>query len=80
MLYKLDREEWTSPYSDDWYRSRNNGIIDHVVVRNARPRDGQVFNFGLWDLYPTNQDQRILAALEQIGSDHFPVLSVIDLK
>lgn len=80
VLYKLDREEWTSPYSDDWYRSRNNGIIDHVVVRNARPRDGQVFNFGLWDLYPTNQDQRILAALEQIGSDHFPVLSVIDLK
>lgn len=80
VLRAVGREEWTSPYSDDWYRSKNLGIIDHIVVRNAKPIDGQVFNFSLWDLYPDSQDKRILASLEQSGSDHFPVLGVFDIR
>ncbi len=84
VLSSLGHEEWTSPYSDGDYTSREWGIIDHIVTRNAVPQEGHVNSFGLWKKYPMNektknQDLRITANLQTSGSDHFPVSCTVKL-
>lgn len=74
-LQYLNREEWTTPFYENG--DVNSGILDHIVVRNTLPTDGQVFNFNLWKLYP-NESERIIANLQISGSDHFPIFSVIE--
>lgn len=68
LLNFLDRENITHPF----------GIIDHILVRNAIPDNGQVLDFGI--LQDGNNDQeKFNLMLQRIGSDHFVVSGSIML-
>lgn len=75
VLKKLHRDEWTHPFSMDG--DRNNGILDHIVVKNASPIDGNVHNFNLWQRYSDDEPRRIIANLKISGSDHFPIYGIV---
>jgi endonuclease/exonuclease/phosphatase family metal-dependent hydrolase len=75
-LQYLNREEWTHPF--DVEDDKNAGILDHIIVRNTTPIEGHVFNSNLWKLYPHDESGRIIANFQIIGSDHFPLYSVVN--
>lgn len=77
VLHTLHKEEWTHPFNEKG--DVNAGILDHIVVRNAKAIDGRVLNFGLWKLYPKDENQRIISNLQKTGSDHFPLYGVLKL-
>ncbi len=77
VLTTLGIDEPTHPFSSTYYKTSNFTDIDHVLVRNATPVAGQVFNFNLWNLYPTNEEARINANFTISGSDHFPVTGTV---
>jgi endonuclease/exonuclease/phosphatase family metal-dependent hydrolase len=75
ILKQLTQDEWTHPFYENG--SRNDGILDHIVARNAGANQGKVINFNLWKQYPTDETNRIIANLKTVGSDHFPLFAVI---
>lgn len=80
VLGFLKRAEPTHPYIrrfSDWVG--DDDILDHVIVRGAKPINGKVINFGLWNLFPTNKEARIKATFMECGSDHFPVSGAVGL-
>lgn len=75
VLYTIGNREQTFPESVGYVHSPNFSVIDHIVVRNAVPLEGDVLDYNLWKLYPgTNASAaRLTAALQITGSDHFPL-------
>ncbi len=74
-LNYLHREVWSSPFNEGG--DSNAGITDHIVVRNTLPIDGHVINSGLWEIFPHDENKRIIANLEINGSDHFPLFTIL---
>jgi DNA-binding winged helix-turn-helix (wHTH) protein len=50
-------------------------VLDHVLIRGARPRYGDVIDFGLWAI--ADEVARIEANFQVSGSDHFPVAASV---
>ncbi|MFN0318371.1 MAG: endonuclease/exonuclease/phosphatase family protein [Burkholderiales bacterium] len=71
VLASVGNREGTHPWSTAYYRSARWAIIDHIMVRGAKPVAGDVFDFGLWSI--ANELTRIEENFRQSGSDHFPV-------
>jgi endonuclease/exonuclease/phosphatase family metal-dependent hydrolase len=71
ILTSLKKNSVTSPFKT-W------GNIDHILVRHATPLSGEVIHFGLWEVYPNNEEARINASLSISGSDHFPVTGSVE--
>ncbi len=72
-LAAVGNREPTHPWSSSYNGAPRWGIIDHVLVRGAVPRDGDVADFGVWAI--ADEVERIAANLRNTGSDHFPVLA-----
>lgn len=55
------------------------GVIDNVLIRNSRPQEAAVINFGLFKAHPHPKDvpMRLINNLRIAGSDHFPVEATI---
>lgn len=73
VLQALGNTEKTHPDLTGYTHSPNYFIIDHIVVRGAQPKSGDVIDNNLWVLYPDDNDTRITENLRLTGSDHFPV-------
>ena len=71
VLAAVGNREPTHPWSSTYNGAPRWGIIDHLLVRNARPLAGDVFDFGVWSI--TDEVARIEANLRNTGSDHFPI-------
>jgi endonuclease/exonuclease/phosphatase family metal-dependent hydrolase len=74
-LATLGNREATHPFSSSYNNSARWAIIDHILVRNATPVAGNVFDFGTWMI--GEQVSRIEENFRQCGSDHFPVGATI---
>jgi endonuclease/exonuclease/phosphatase family metal-dependent hydrolase len=82
-LFRVGGKDSTQPYSTQYYASSNWVSLDHVLVRGATPLEGRIHSNGLFQRFPRkatsgqrdeNEDARVLAALGEIGADHFPVI------
>ena len=73
VLAAVGNREPTHPWSSSYNGAPRWGIIDHVLVRGAVPRDGDVADFGVWAI--EDEVERIAANFGNTGSDHFPVLA-----
>jgi len=71
VLASVGNREWTHPWHDSYNMSKRWGIIDHILVRNGTPLDGDVIDSGVWSI--EEETARIEANFRRIGSDHFPV-------
>jgi len=71
VLASVGNREATHPFSSSYNGATRWSIIDHVLVRGATPRAGDVFDFGLWSI--GDEVERIAANFRTCGSDHFPV-------
>lgn len=76
VLKSLDKEEMTHPFDFSYTGNSNFGIIDHILVRNAKPVDGIVLTFNVWT-DGTTSEERINLLLQRNGSDHFVVSGTI---
>ena len=74
-LAAVGNREPTHPWSSSYNSAPRWGIIDHVLVRGAAPRDGDVADFGVWAI--ADEVERIAANFRNTGSDHFPVLASV---
>jgi endonuclease/exonuclease/phosphatase family metal-dependent hydrolase len=74
-LASLGNREPTHPWSTTYYNSAKWAILDHVLIRGARPWNGDVIDFGLWVI--TDEVARIEANFQVSGSDHFPVTASV---
>ena len=75
-LAAVGNREPTHPFLESYNGSPHWGIIDHILVREARPLSGDVFDFGVWSI--EDEVERIEANLVNTGSDHFPVGAVVE--
>ncbi len=71
VLAAVGNREPTHPWSSTYNGAPRWAIIDHLLVRNARPLAGDVFDFGVWSI--ADEVARIEANLRNTGSDHFPI-------
>jgi endonuclease/exonuclease/phosphatase family metal-dependent hydrolase len=78
VLKAVGKEEKTHPYIDGYLGNSQYTIIDHVLVRNAKPINGKVNNFNVWNDGKTTEE-RVNLLFERSGTDHFPVNAVIQL-
>lgn len=78
VLKSLGREEMTHPFDFTYMGNSNFGIIDHILVRNAKPVDGKVLTFNVWN-DGTTSEERINLLLQRNGSDHFVVCGTITM-
>ena len=74
-LAAIGNREPTHPWDSQYNGSPRWSIIDHVLVRNARPVSGDVHDFGVYAI--EDETQRIEANFRNTGSDHFPVGAVV---
>jgi endonuclease/exonuclease/phosphatase family metal-dependent hydrolase len=70
-LAAIGNREPTHPWDSQYNGSPRWSIIDHVLVRNARPLGGDVHDFGVYAIH--DETARIEANLRNTGSDHFPI-------
>ena len=77
VLKVVGKEEKTHPYINGYLGNSRYVIIDHILVRNGTPLDGKVVNFNVWDDGKTTEE-RVNLLLERSGSDHFPVIGIIN--
>lgn len=80
ILEELGVAQNTHPWDTRYYGADNWGIIDHILVRQGRPAAGEVLDFGLFELYPDDEEARINENLDRCGSDHFPVYGTAALR
>lgn len=77
VLAAVGNNDRTHPDDKGYANSRSFQIIDHVLVQNGVPLDGDVIDNNLFVLYPensnTNNDLRVTENIRLIGSDHFAV-------
>jgi endonuclease/exonuclease/phosphatase family metal-dependent hydrolase len=76
-LAAIGNREPTHPWSSSYNAAPKWGIIDHVVVRGARPQSGDVLDFGVWSI--ADEVARIEANFRNTGSDHFPIRAGLGL-
>jgi endonuclease/exonuclease/phosphatase family metal-dependent hydrolase len=77
LLAAVGNREATHPFSASYNRSPRWAIIDHLMVRGAAPRAGDVFDSGVWSI--ADEVARIEANFEACGSDHFPVGGQVEI-
>lgn len=75
-LAAVGNREPTHPWSSTYNGAPRWAIIDHVVVRGARPLSGDVLDFGAWTI--ADEVPRIEANFRNTGSDHFPITSTVE--
>jgi endonuclease/exonuclease/phosphatase family metal-dependent hydrolase len=75
-LASVGNREPTHPWSSTYNGAPRWAIIDHVVVRGARPLSGDVLDFGAWTI--ADEVQRIEANFRNTGSDHFPITGTVE--
>lgn len=75
LLTSLGINKVTCPHFISTFKQPNFGSIDHVLIRNANPQNGNVIDYGLMQIYPYSEDkeERLSASIKISGSDHFPV-------
>jgi len=77
VLAAVGNREATHPFSSSYNGATRWAIIDHVLLRGASPRAGDVFDFGLWSI--SDEVARIEANFRACGSDHFPVAAELSI-
>ena len=77
VLAALGVREPTHPWSSQYNKATRWAIIDHLLVRDATPRSGDVIDYGVWSI--EDETARIEANFVNTGSDHFPVAGAADL-
>jgi endonuclease/exonuclease/phosphatase family metal-dependent hydrolase len=73
-LAAVGNREPTHPWDTQYNGSPRWSIIDHVIVRDARPLSGDVYDFGVYAI--EDETERIEANFRNTGSDHFPIGAV----
>lgn len=75
VLTALGINKVTCPHFISTFNHPNAGVIDHLLIRNGTPQQGQVLDYGLLQIYPYAKDKgdRLTASIKLSGSDHFPV-------
>jgi hypothetical protein len=76
-LAAVGNREPTHPWSTTYYNSRRWAVIDHVVVRGAKPLSGDVLDFGASSI--EDELARIEANFRNTGSDHYPIRAGLGL-
>lgn len=79
VLQVVGKEEATHQFTSKYAQNNNFGIIDHVMVRNATPRDGEVLNYNVWRDGAT-EEEHVNLTLQRDGSDHFVVTALITVE
>ena len=81
VLHEMGVNEVTSPYLGMYYANSVYGPIDSVLARNVVPNNANVFDFGLFRIYPNKKDEtmRIVANFQRCGSDHFPISGTVKI-
>ena len=77
VLDAVGNREPTHPWSSSYNGATRWAIIDHLIVRGARPASGDVLDFGA--LAIADELTRIESNFRATGSDHFPVAGVAGL-
>ena len=77
VLAAVGNREPTHPFSSSYNGATRWAIIDHLVVRGARPLAGDVLDYGVWSI--PDEVPRIEANLRNTGSDHFPIAGAAGL-
>jgi endonuclease/exonuclease/phosphatase family metal-dependent hydrolase len=77
VLAAIGNREPTHPWSSSYNGATRWAIIDHLIVRGARPVSGDVLDFGALSI--PDELTRIEANFRNTGSDHFPVAGVAGL-
>jgi hypothetical protein len=77
VLAAVGVREPTHPWSSQYNGATRWAIIDHLLVRGATPRSGDVIDYGVWSI--ENETARIEANFVNTGSDHFPVAGAAGL-
>ena len=77
VLDAVGNREPTHPWSSSYNGATRWAIIDHLIVRGARPESGDVLDFGALSI--ADELTRIEANFRTTGSDHFPVAGVAGL-
>lgn len=75
VLSDLGNTEATHPWLSSYNGNQRWGRIDHITVRNGIGLSADVLDFGVWSI--ANESARIIANLQNTGSDHFPVMAVL---
>ena len=77
VLAAVGNREPTHPWSSSYNGASRWAVIDHLIVRGARPESGDVLDFGT--LAIGDELARIEANFRNTGSDHYPVAGVAGL-
>ena len=75
VLAAVGNREPTHPWSSSYNGATRWAIIDHLVVRGARPLSGEVLDFGALSI--ADELTRIETNFRNVGSDHFPIVGVV---
>ncbi len=70
VLAAVGSREPTHPWSSTYNGAPRWSIIDHLLVRGARPLSGDVLDFGAFAI--ADELARIEANFRNTGSDHYP--------
>jgi endonuclease/exonuclease/phosphatase family metal-dependent hydrolase len=76
-LAAVGNREPTHPWSSSYNNADRWAVIDHVVVRGAKPESGDVLDLGVWSI--RDELDRIEANFRNTGSDHFPLRATLGL-
>jgi endonuclease/exonuclease/phosphatase family metal-dependent hydrolase len=77
VLAASGNREPTHPWSSSYNGATRWAVIDHLIVRGARPASGDVLDFGALSI--ADELTRIESNFRTTGSDHFPVAGAADL-